>query len=616
MGEAKNLHRLGRSPKKWLIGLILISIGVTGVLALCIFWRPSPLAPEREVEKNSKIPEAVEPPPPRPVPGSMKGAWEEIGRLQAQGQFAEAARGYGPFLDQLGRKWGEGSEDLAPYAYNHALAVKLAGRPQDSIALASRYRDRWPLSLQLLMLEATGRAAISSAAGVYDERADRLFQKLLEESQLPGVRGLQVDPAALFAQWGNMRSSAGRVQEALQAIERGLACDPAHRGCREIQARLLLTLQESRQALAILEPLDREGSTPPIKLYLGMARLDSGDAASAWQAFSGLVAERPGGFEPGADWASFGSVLSLKAAKALNELGRPREAAELLLEPLLLEPEHPEALQQLSASARALGAAAAFEALIGRSRQLAPAEDFRQSAQLARRTGHPGSAAFYQAQAHLVTQQTGRALKALEEGLRAAPKLLPLHLERARVLLLLGKVDLAERGLAEAYQRLRAPVLLAERARVLAERGRRGEARQLLSQEAVLSSSSIPAGAAGEERWSSEKASVRRARALLELGDAESAAALLSKIPLDGEHREEAILCRAEAAMRSGRKEEALELLAESFQSFPGGAEWARALKSALGEGSAAEPSDLLDHPRLLRTADPLQDLQRRRGRL
>jgi predicted Zn-dependent protease len=558
------------------------------------FGRSGALAPSTAV---------IRPAPPRPVAPQLAGAYREIERLNRRGDHLEAVRRYPAFLENLGRLWGPESRDLAPYYYDFALALKLCGRSRDSSALAARSLERWPGSLQLELLEATSRAEAALDAGSFDPRADDCYRRLLgegkREENLGRLRGLGVEPATLFGQWAELLHRAARQPEALRTAEEGLALEPGNRACRETQARALLELERPREALPVLRALARETKSRATELYLGIALLNSGETALAWERFSPLLQGEgasglPSGPEP------LLPALRMNGARALSQLHRPAEAAELLLELLSRDPENAAALHELAGAARALGAREGGLALDGRIRRLQEREGLLRSAHRARVALHAGSVPYYRARAALEVQRTGEALELLEEAIRLSPRNATLYQEAARVSSLLSLLDAAERRLRAGLARCSSPLLAADLGRLLASRGEETEARKLLQP--------LPAPA-------DRATALGRARALLELGEVEAAEASLALQA--GENDEESALCCAEAAIRRGRVAEAAELLSGSFGELAGGSGWAGALRTVLrlrggGEsgngsesGATGDPSDLLDHPRLLAALPP-----------
>src|SRR5262245_47800036 len=87
---------------------------------------PAPAVPAGEIA----------PEPPRPVPPALAAGHREIQDLLKGGNHLEAASRFPAFLSELNREWGEGSSDLAPYHYDFALALKLAGRQRQCLEVS------------------------------------------------------------------------------------------------------------------------------------------------------------------------------------------------------------------------------------------------------------------------------------------------------------------------------------------------------------------------------------------------------------------------------------------------------------------------------------------------
>jgi predicted Zn-dependent protease len=509
----------------------------------------------------------------------------------------------------MARVWGERSADLAPYVHDYALALKLAGRREESIAVAEQALGKWSEALQLQVLAATGRAEIAIARQFHDPRTNEALAAILKDENLARLRGIPCDPGALFTLWSEMLLHGGRLQEGLEVVDRCLAVDPRSPGCRENKARLLIELQRPAEAVPLLRALLAERPEPAWELFLGSALLECGDAAGAWQLFAPhLSGSSPAGAR--ALGPALVPPLQMQAAKALLALKRPREAAELLVERLAPEPENGQALHRLAMAARLLGANAAAEALDRRMRDLARRESYLGSAVRAAGAGYVSSVPYFEAVAALVVCRAGQALELLAEAARLAPRIARLHSELARAYSLVGLEAAAERALRAGLESTEgSPLVRADLAALLARTGRGQEAVGLL--ELRTPAPATPAGDRPEDARRREEASrlaAHRALARLELGDAARAAEELAAGPDVDENAEEMVLARAEVAILGGRLAVAKGLLAANFDNLPGGPEWASALRALValieGEGEAArpvDPSDLLDLPRLLR---------------
>jgi tetratricopeptide (TPR) repeat protein len=557
-------------------------------------------------------PAVVPPPPQRPVPAELRGAHDEIRGLQKAGQFQDALARYPALIGSLEKAWGAESPHLAPYAHDYALALRLAGKGREALAVAARTLERWPDSFQLRVLDATIRVEMAVARGGFDAAADAALRAVLAPESLPRLRGLRVDPASLLGEWAEMLLRAGRVEDALSVAERALALAPADFHARDVKARALLHRKQPLEAIAILQRLAAERPSPVASLQLAEALLDAGEPERAWVLFAKVLAGPRDAAEGG---RVSNARLAVRGARALNQLRRHAEAAELLLGDLLEDCDYVEGLTELAAAARGLGAAAAARGLEGRVRRLERRERLVQAAAGARAAGVPSSIPYYQAEAALEVGRVGEALTLLEAAVRLGPKVARFHLELARVHLLLGRPDLAEWRLREGLGQGPSAVLFAELARVLALRGSPGEARSLLGgREPEEGPEESPVVAAGDVALSRGL----RARAFLELGDREAAGAALRSEGDSEEANDVALLARAELAILEGRAEEAMEILQGSFDNVPGGhlpgsLSWAAALLALLppekdataDTGLPEDPSDFLDCPRLLRAQYP-----------
>lgn len=548
--------------------------------------------------------------PAKQLPAPLRALHGEIRRCQGEGDLRRAAQLYPRLLEELKKVWGAGAVELAPYYYDYALALKLGGNRSESLKITEHAQEEWPSSFPLKTLAATTLAESAIARGELDPDADRLFREILTEGNLSKLKDLRVEPAILYAQWGEMLRLGSRAADALEVIDKGLSFDARHRQCRQTKAQLLLGLERPKEALPLLQDLVRERSAPHLELSLGRALLDSGDAAGALEKLTALLSEERKS-QAGRLETPFETALKPPIATALIELGRHREAAQVLLDHLSRDPEDVPSLQQLSRVARALGAPPTAAALNRRIRQLVPREKILQSARQAQASGYASSVLYYKAGAAFLLGKAGEALELLAKAAQLSPKIALLHLELGRVHLALGRYDLAERDLREGLKQGGSPLMATELARVLSLCGDGDQARRLLHD-----SLSQPAGdgeAAGPGLWHVEEKSLlaaRRARAFLELGEPGRAKEALDAGGVNGQENDETRLCRAEIALLERRLDLAEAMVDASYDQLSGGEAWARALQALLalrGEKSAAgsfrppeDPSDLLDQPRLL----------------
>ncbi len=565
--------------------------------------------------------QAIPPPPPRAVPEPLAEVHRAIRDFQAKREWKAAAERYPELLQGLASAWGDGNADLAPYGYEFALALKLAGSGQGSLAVAREGLRRWPASFPLLAIEAVVRAEIALERGISDPGAIDGLAALLTGENHPRLLGMRIEREALCHLRSELLLRALRPAEALQIAEDGLKGSVGSLRLREVRARALLALERHEEALPLLRDAVAARPSPELELGLALAEIESGEAGLAWGRLSRLRNVRPAAASPGVE-SSLQAGIRLQGGRALNRLALPREAAELLIELLEVVPESVPALHELAAAARTLGAKEGLDAINARTKSLIPRERSATLARHARAAGHPASALFYEAQADLAIGRAGDAIEKLNEAAKIAPRLARVRLEISRVRLLSGRPDLALHELEEATRQsgtaagspAGSRLLRLETARFLAAEGDSGRGRILLAEgEAPADGEKPMPGGSGPEAGIAEKEAVeeplvhlRRARALLALGDTARAREILASTPPEGETAAEAALCRAEAAVREGKTVEAREQLDGTFEDLPDGPSWAAALRALLdaAEGKPPpDPSDLLDRPDLLNAA-------------
>jgi tetratricopeptide (TPR) repeat protein len=504
-------------------------------------------------------------------------------------------------LRRLSEIWGASHSDLAPYYYNFALSLKACGRQRDSLTVLGNALAHWPDDLQCRVLDTTTRAEIALAGHSFSDAAHAGFETILRAELVPRLRGMRVPPAQLFGLWGEMLVRVGRLEEALDRARRGLEDEPAHLACLATMGRALVRLHRDSEALPVLESVVKERSTPELSLYLALAYSRTGDAPSAWLKFETLLSADLESWA-GSKRTELRRLLLQEAGRTLNELGRHRESGELLLELLQESPDNATALFQLSRSARALGSSQAADAIDLRIRQLAPREHHIKSATSAAASGFPASVAYYQARASISVDRPGESLRLLDAAETRSPGAVEIHLERARVHALLGRVDHAEWATRRAAKNFDSPILRAEHARLLAKLGDVGKASSVLAELESLR-------ADPESGPTAKGLATRCATAHLHLADLEGARRWLVSATVD----EESLLCRAGIAVADGRLDEADKILSSSFNELPGGESRANALRLLLDvrKSRAAkpagvpklDPSDAIDHAYLFRHA-------------
>jgi tetratricopeptide (TPR) repeat protein len=564
-------------------------------------------------------PSPAPPPGPRAVRPEIRRAPDELARafarsaeLGRRGAWEEALDLHARTLSELAALWGEGSPDLAPHYHNLAVLLRQSGRALESRRLVGEARRRWPEDLQLKALAATLLAEEAAARRVFDPQADQLFAEILALENHPRLRAYGLAPERLFTQWGRLRLLGGRFTGGLEVVDLGLATAPGDPDLLQVRGLLFVGLGRHVEGVPLLrEAVDRHGHAE-LEPVLAKAVLEIGGAEEAWTRFSRALARAESGEtrtppETRASWQA-------DAARALLDLGRHREAWPLLRAALLVEPERPAALLDLARASRAAGAPEAAAALTRRARELVAREEILDQAKKARTGGAAASAPYYRALAAAALGQVGVALDLIEDGLREAPALAELHSEKARLHALVGRSDLAEAALERGIEATRSPALHAEKALLLARRGREDEARRALAAAGVAADGVLAGESAGaSEGGDSAALRARCAAALLELGDVAAARTLVAEATGETERPRELLLARAEIALLDGRIDLAEGMLGASFHDVPGGQSLAAALR-ALARAAAArgaqggeaeflallDPSDLVDHPRLL----------------
>lgn len=594
--------------RRFHVGIRFQLLVAAGAVSCALLWSCS-----RESAETPQALEVVPPPPIRPVPSHLRNEHREIRNLQKAAKFQDVTRRYPSFLEALQKSWGAESADLAPYIYNFALALRLEGRPRESLAITRRALKKWPDDLQLRVLEVTLRAKLAIEQRTFDSLADESFRRILQPENLPRLRGLRVKPTESLGQWAEMLVRASRFEDAMHVAERALKLDPGDHRARAIKARILLFHRKPREALAMLEELVAERSSRDLELHLGIALLESGQPGEAWKRFSRILGDLhalPAEKRVSARQSAVRSYLVVNGARALNELGRHDEAVEILLGRFLEDGENVQPLTELATAASGLGATDGARALRSRIRRLQHREKLRGTAAQARAAGYLSSVKYYRALAALEVQRTGDALSALDEALNISPKIPTFYFEKTRVLLLLGRLDLAEKALRSGLQFVQSPVLFYELARLASLRGQTERTEKYLGKARTAVEKLRKSRKEKKPQEESLLAGLE-ARVLFELESYGEAKAVLQSAPPPHESEEVALLCRAELAIVERRYREAKEILSGSFQNLPGGPSWSRALRSVLAmsneedagdiaDFNQQDPSDLLDHPRLL----------------
>jgi thioredoxin-like negative regulator of GroEL len=301
----------------------------------------------------------------------------------------------------------------------------------------------------------------------------------------------------------------------------------------------------------------------------GIARLHTGDAAGAEPLLRDALADPANANE-----------VRFHLALALSKQGKHAEAARVLAALLAEEPHFGRAYYQLGMSLVRLGRDGEAEAMLEKSRELAPSErEMRREAEL-RSSGQPARAAFARSQAYLLRGQPGEAEKALRAPeLRSHPAVLvplaELYLDWLRLEEAEAELALAAMALGADHQDI-----LGNRALALWHRGRRDEAL------AALTGLCERPGTA--RVWVS-----RLARLHLELGQPARAKALLEPVRRGADDREESLLL-GQAHLALGGAERALELFESVSRGDTRWDEWqvniwlARALLGAGREPGAA----------------------------
>ena len=620
--------------------LVWIASIVAVLVTLGIWWLVSDDSPAA-IDRSGEV-EVDRPDAPRAVPAEYASLHDKIVALERDGHHAQAAEEIYTLLRHLAGRWGAESPDLVPYYYNFAWCLYSAGRREEAGSVLIEALQTWPRALSLQVLDASLRIEDSLARGQFDGDLLRQLDGLLRSHNWPELRGLKLEPSGLLVQHAEIALLGGRVRRARQAIDSALELEsidaesidgpslsggtPAERQRRArmllVHARTLLGEGSPGRARPVLEVLaasvslaSLEDLVPEIEYWLGHAELDSGHADRAVPRLRRLL-ERvetamAEGSEAGEDARRLlRARLRISLARGERELGRSPAAASTLLPLLAQDPYAPRALRELSACVED-GVVSA--ALRSRAKEVERRLEALDRARVAERSSSPSAAAYWRALSALEVGRIDLALEDLESGLEASPSAPLLSLELSRLERLLGRADLARETLERGVEASGSPLLLIEGAIVAATLGEGDRARKLLI-DPRLAVPSVAEQARLEESAKEElgRLLARRVRCYLELGQGAAAREIYSFHPVTEDDPEGLILGSAELALLDKRLLDAEARLSLELDASPRIRCWRGALRLARGllsdeaEVTRADPSDLIDHWRLIRSPEYL----------
>ena len=561
------------------------------------------------LEELEVRPRVVEPEPVRPVPAELAAQWEEIGSLREEGDFLGAADRYLVLIGRLAVLWGEDSPELAPYYYNFAFCLQMAGSVRDCEQVLIEARARWPLDLRLAVLDASLRSAAALRTGKLDEELEALYESILESRTHPHLRGLGVRPESIYTQWAAVLLEAGEHGRALGCVDRALELAPDHVPGRTMKARVLLSMQRGAEARAILEPLVTRGGDMELEYYLGVALFDEGRAGEAHARLAPILAS----LERDPDMVEEKLLTNLRVytARASIDLGRRHAAVETLLPALVENPFDVEVLAVLVEAVPRAAAAARGRRNLERGAHAS----LERAAGFATAGGDEPGAAYFRGLSLLVTGRLGAAFDDLRLALRESPRSIELHQAYGEALESLGRLGRAQANCDEAFENTGASSFLLDRARIGAIRGRVEEARRILEDPRLVTP---PGAGAGAQTGRAPMTGVAaRLRLYLELRDLGAVRAFFREHRVDETSEPVIALTRAEQMVLERQPAQARVILARRPLRLPHLETWRRVLLKIIeveleGDASSAtlaglDTSDLLDLPRFVQSADYLR---------
>ena len=539
-----------------------------------------------------------------PVPAECAGEYSRISALAKKQAFGEIAKVYPGLLDCLSRSWGEKKDErLCSYHYNFCVARKNSARPGNVLGEIGAGMKTWPESFQHRVLFASELMQLGVTRSTIPEGTEEAVEAVLRPSHHSKLREMRITPASLHVQWAHLLLRLKRTEEGLAHIQRALELRPSFYRARHLKANFLVALQRGKEAVRLTrELIEERPGDGSLQTILLSACLDTGEITEALEIYGRL--ESAG--SSGAPAPGFGLRLKVKIAGGFNKLKRFAEARDVLMDVLLEDPEDSGALHQLATTLRGLGASAASRALIRRSKELHAYFYEKLEAESAARGARLAQHAYNRARALNELDRSGAILEELDEALGRSDQLVDLQLIKADVLLRLGRGELLRKELEEIVLSDQCPDMLrALRARLRAREGDKLGAGRIIA-------------SLGHDLESRMKESPRLGAHLLriarESGDLPEVARLLEFLEsldsVKGGAPEVAMLCRAEAHLREGRRAEAGVLLGNNYRMLEGGDTWAGALRllaaepSQAGEDAVVDISDLVDHPELVAEAE------------
>ncbi len=189
---------------------------------------------------------------------------------------------------------------LREQSHVHALALAIEGKPVEALQATRAHMEEWPRDAMALA-PATGVFGLIGFSG-RQERETELYEALRALAPAYGT-DWWFDMALAFA-----ACETGRLEEALDLIERSMAANPASGHGAHVKAHVLYERGEHRAALKYLESwmpgYDRQGLLHcHLSWHVAIAALTLGHAGPAWAAYRQAV-------HPGGSWGPPLNVVS------------------------------------------------------------------------------------------------------------------------------------------------------------------------------------------------------------------------------------------------------------------------------------------------------------------
>ena len=535
-----------------------------------------------------------------PPPDECAAEHSRVKELGAKGDFQAVAVAYPGLLNCLSGSWGgKGNERLGPYHYNFCLARIKGQGPLAALAEIQAGIKAWPESFQHRVLFASTLMRIGVSRSSMPEGTDSAVQAVLRPAFHSLLRQMKISPESLHVQWAHLLLRLKRTDEGFAQIERALELSPDHFRARHLKANFLVALQRGREAVSLARELLKERpEDSSLELILLSACLDTGETVEALELYDRLRSETlPGRSAPG-----FTAKMKVKIAGGFNSLERYVEARKLLLEVLTEDPEDSGGLHQLATALRGLELSASSQALVRRSKELHAYFYERLEAESAARGGRLAQHAFNRARAFNELGRTGELLRLLDTALRVNKELVDLQLIRADILLRLGRAEVQRAELEKLVLSEGCPDMIRlVLARLRLRLGDRAGAAELVSPLRKDLARALK---------DSPRLGAHLLRIAREAGDLEEVSSLLAFLDSTdlgaSGNPEVAMLCKAESHLREGKLRDARRILNSNYRMLEGGDTWAGALRLLAGDGESPgeDPSDLVDHPELIRSGE------------